>query len=110
MSLNNLSKILRPGEQASIVDRNIQISHVDTEQATAWYKGDFAFDGAELKNIMRQISRWYNVEVIYQNDVGNIRFGGSISRSKDINEVLKVLSMTKGVSFKLEGRRVWVMQ
>jgi len=110
ISLNNTSKILRPGEQATVVDQNIRVHSADTEQATAWYKGDFAFDGVELKNIMRQISRWYNVEVVYQGDVGNIKFGGSISRTKDINEVLNVLSMTKGVNFKLEGRRVWVMQ
>ncbi len=109
VSLATISKILRPGEQASIVGQNIEISSVDTEQVVAWYKGDFVFDGAELKNIMRQISRWYDVEIIYQHDVGDIKFGGSISRSKDIQEVLKVLSMTKGVNFKVEGRRVLVM-
>ncbi|HMR17653.1 MAG TPA: DUF4974 domain-containing protein [Sphingobacterium sp.] len=104
------SKILRPGEQAAVTGQNIKVKIVDTEQFIGWYKGDFVFDGAELRNIMRQISRWYGVDVIYQNDIGNIKFGGSISRSKDIQEVLKVLSMTKGVNFKLEGRRVLVMQ
>lgn len=110
VSLAHVSTILHPGEQASIVDQKIAVHAADTEQALGWYKGDFVFNGAELKNIMRQISRWYGVDVVYQNDIGNVKFGGSISRSKDIHEVLKVLSMTKGVNFKLEGRRVLVMQ
>ncbi len=109
VSLVNRAEILRPGEQAAIEGQQINIQKVDTEQAVAWYKGDFAFEGVELRNIMRQISRWYNVEVVYKGDVGDIKFGGSISRSKDIQEVLKVLSMTQGVNFKLEGRRVLVM-
>lgn len=108
VSLGNASRILKPGEQA-IVGEGIRVEKVDTEQVIAWYKGDFYFDGAELKNIMRQIGRWYDVDIEYVNDVGNVRFGGSISRSKDIKEVLKVLSMTQGVNFKLEGRRVMVM-
>src|SRR5690606_16064191 len=107
---NNISRILKPGEQASTVGQHIEVQRVDTEQAVAWYDGDFAFDGVELKNIMRQVCRWYGVEVVYLQDVGDMKFGGSISRSKDIEEVLKVLSMTKGVNFKLVGRRVMVMR
>lgn len=107
---NDISRVLKPGEQASTTGRNIDVRKVDTEQAIAWYKGDFTFDEIELNMIMRQISRWYDVEIVYQHDVGDVKFGGSISRSKDIQEVLKVLSMTKGVNFKLEGRRVTVMQ
>ena len=105
-----VSRILRPGEQASTTGGNIHIYPVDTDQVVAWKNGDFAFEGIALKDIMRQISRWYGVEVVYRHDIGDIRFGGSISRSKDIQEVLKVLSMTRGVNFKLEGRRVLVMQ
>lgn len=104
------SQILKPGEQAEIQNNNLRIHAVDIDQVTGWSRGDFVFHGAELKNIMRQISRWYGVEVIYESALGDMKFGGSISRSKDIEEVLKVLSMTQGVNFKLEGRRVMVMQ
>lgn len=109
VSLENVAKILRPGEQASISGQKLNIYEVDTEQVVAWYRGDFAFNDVELKTIMRQISRWYDVEVVYQGNVGDIKFGGSISKNKGIKEVLKVLSMTQGVNFKLEGRRVLVM-
>ena len=106
---DNDSKILKPGEQASMSSSGLQVNTVDIEQSIAWHKGDFAFEGTELRAIMRQLARWYNVEVVYEGNIGDVKFGGSISRSKNINEVLKVLEMTKGVSFKLEGRRILVM-
>lgn len=107
--VNGTNKLLKPGEQARVLGDNIEVEKVDSEQATAWYRGDFAFEGTELQAIMRQISRWYDVEVVYRGDIANLKFGGSISRSKDIKEVLKVLSLTQSVNFKLEGRRVFVM-
>lgn len=110
VSVGDRSEVLKPGEQAAILTNGIHVYPADLEQVIGWYKGDFVFHGAELKNIMRQISRWYGVEVIYESNIGDVKFGGSISRSKDIEEVLKVLSMTKGVNFKLEGRRVVVMR
>jgi len=60
-----------------------------------------------LEEIMRQISRWYDVEVGYEDNIGKIKFGGSISRSKDIKEVLEVLKLT-GIHFNLKGRRIMV--
>lgn len=109
ISSNHISKILKPGEQSSINLSDMKISTVDVDQAVAWHNGDFAFEGTELKAIMRQVSRWYDVEVVYDGNIGEVKFGGSISRSKNISEVLKVLEMTEGVSFRLEGRRVLVM-
>jgi len=109
VSVDSEAEILRPGEQAVMNGQKINIHTVDTEQIVAWYKGDFAFDGTELSSIMRQISRWYDVDVVYEGDIAGVKFGGSISRSKDIKEVLKVLAMTQGVNFKLEGRRIVVM-
>lgn len=105
----NHESILRPGQQSIVSDRGIRVNTADIHQVTAWQKGDFAFDGEELQNIMRQISRWYDVDIVYKENIANKRFGGSISRSKNIDDVLKVLTMTKEVNFKVEGRRVLVM-
>jgi transmembrane sensor len=58
---------------------------------------------------MRKISRWYDVEVIYEGKIPTVGFGGNISRSKDISEVLDVLQLTNAVHFKVEGRRIIVM-
>lgn len=105
----NRESILKPGEQSIVSDSGISVSAVDMHQVTAWQRGDFAFDGEELHNIMRQIGRWYDVGIIYNDQMANRRFGGSISRSKNIDEVLKVLAMTEDVNFKMEGRRVRIM-
>jgi transmembrane sensor len=109
VTANQLTKLLKPGEQASQIGKDIEVRKVDVEQVMAWHKGDFAFEGVALKSIMRQISRWYDVDVVYQGEIADVEFGGSISRSKNITEVLKVLEMTQGVHFKIEGRRVLVM-
>jgi transmembrane sensor len=102
-------KLLRPGQQASVKGGHLSVGTADADQTIAWKNGDFAFEGTQLKTIMRQISRWYNVDVSYKGNIADDEFGGSISRSKDIYEVLKVLESTQGVHFKIEGRRILVM-
>ncbi len=104
-----LKKILKPGQRAVLTAKNIAIEHSLIDQDISWINGDFTFEGASLATIMRQISRWYNVEVVYKGETAAVRFGGSISMSKSLEEVLKVLEMTEGVNFKLEGRRILVM-
>jgi hypothetical protein len=59
---------------------------------------------------MRKVSRWYNVEVSYSGNIPEVGFGGNISRSKDISEVLDVLQLTNAIHFKVEGRRITVMR
>jgi len=107
---SQISNLLKPGQQAMLNGQNLAVANIDIDQAVAWKNGDFVFDGATLRVIMRQISRWYDVEVNYQGNISEVKFGGSISRSKNINEVLKVLEMTQSVHFKIEGRRILVMQ
>ena len=100
-------KILKPGQQSVLSGKNLSIQQIDVSQAIAWKQGDFTFDEMPLEEIMRQISRWYDVEVSYEDNMGKIKFGGSISRSKDIKEVLEVLKLT-GIHFNLKGRRIMV--
>ncbi|RQO69836.1 anti-sigma factor [Pedobacter sp. KBW06] len=111
IELNNDTdvKLLKPGEQAETTESRILVSVADTDQALAWKNGDFVFEGASLRTIMRQISRWYDVEVSYEGQIADLKFGGSISRTKNITAVLRVLELTKGVHFKIEGRRILVM-
>ncbi|MNL14217.1 hypothetical protein D3C87_1351480 [compost metagenome] len=59
---------------------------------------------------MKQISRWYNVEVVYQDIDKNKKFGGSISRAGQLSKVLRQLEKTDGVHFDIQGRRVLVMK
>jgi hypothetical protein len=59
---------------------------------------------------MKKISRWYNIEIVYIDEVDqNMEFGGEISRNKDLTSALKIMEMSGKVHFKIEKRRVIVM-
>jgi len=103
--------VLKPGFQAVVspLGSSIIVQAADLDEVIAWKNGNFEFEGTPLKDIMRQISRWYDVDISYEGTIEDAEFGGSISRTKNINEILSVLETTKGVHFKLEGRRILVM-
>ncbi len=104
----NKSVMLRPGQQAS-VNTAIVVTEADVYESVAWKNGKTQFSNADIKTIMRMLSRWYDVEVEYQGEMIGTGFGGSVSRSKNISEILKLLELTGDVHFKIEGRRVTVM-
>jgi ferric-dicitrate binding protein FerR (iron transport regulator) len=101
--------ILKPGQQSILQNDTIAIANVNGEEAVAWKNGVFQFDSEEIGGIMRKISRWYDVDVVYQKDVVNQKFAGSISRFEEVSKVLRMLELTGSIHFKIEGRRVTVM-
>ncbi len=110
INCQNKNYLLKPGEQA-LTGADVQISSVDTESAIDWKNGIFDLNNESLPNLMKKISRWYNVDVIYTGNVPKTGFGGEVSRAKKLSDVLNVLETTSGaVHFKIEGRRVTVMQ
>ena len=109
--------ILKPGEQSrmSREDYGIRIVNVDVEEAAAWKNGRFMFDNEDIHSIMRKISRWYGVEVVYEDDNIHEKFGGTISRFENVSQVLKLLEITGTIHFKIvpgpgKGRRIIVMK
>lgn len=108
VSSGDSKKTIKPGAQA-IVNKNIRvIDKVDTEEIMAWKNGKFQFgDGEDIPQIMREISRWYDVKIEYK-DIPEAHIGGTISRSVNASEVLKMLEMTGVVSFKIDGKKVIV--
>ncbi|MEX8547377.1 MAG: FecR family protein [Mucilaginibacter sp.] len=103
--------ILKPGEQGTSLNNQttIKVEKADIEQVIAWKNGYFLFDNTDIHTIMKQAARWYDVDVVYQGSV-NKYYGGKISKYKDINELLKNLELTGTIHFKVEGRRVTVIQ
>jgi transmembrane sensor len=97
--------ILKPGEQTD----GSKVTTVNTDTYTAWKDGNFHFEGDDIKTIMRQLSRWYDIDVTYQGKVTNQGFYADISRHKNISAVLSIIEKTKALSFKVEGRRVTVI-
>lgn len=104
--------ILVPGEQGQFTQNKtkIEVRKVNTNQVVSWKNGYFMFQDNNIKEIMDQISRWYDVEVEIKGDLSNKTFGGIYSRNKDINELLKGLELTGLVHFKIEGRKITVTQ
>ena len=105
------SELLNPGQQA-VVRYNgsaIVVQPVKVEEAVAWKNGYFMFVDADLESIMRQLARWYDVEVAYEGNLGSLKFGGMVSRSKSIAQTLRILELTGNVRFKVTGRRVTLM-
>jgi len=100
--------ILKPGEQ-SAVGSDLKVAKADLEEVMAWKNNKFTFNSQPLEGIMRQVSRWYNVEVEYKGDISGKEFTGSISRYADVSHVLKMLEFTNLVHFKIKERRIIVM-
>jgi ferric-dicitrate binding protein FerR (iron transport regulator) len=102
------SIMLKPGEQASLSQSSHTSHTVDVQTVMAWKNGKFDFgEGTDLKQIMRQVARWYDVEVEYK---GTIReeFGGTMPRGVTAASLLEKFEMTGRVKFKIEGRKVIV--
>ena len=104
------TSMLIPGQQAQVhLDGKIGlIPDADTEAATAWKNGYFQFTGNDIKMVMRQISRWYDVDIHYEGNIPERQFAGQMDRSNSLSKVLRILEESN-VHFKLEGKKVTVM-
>ena len=102
------SLMIRPGEQA-IIDRNdpakINKTEVDTDRAVSWINDVFTFEGDDLKSIMREVSRWYNVSTVYEGVIPDKKFYGEISRKSKLSEVFKILELNN-VHFEIKGKTI----
>lgn len=102
---------LFPGQQSQLDVKGLTMNKdADIEEVTAWRNGYFVFNHEHIESIMRKISRWYNVEVNYQGPVSKDWFGGTVSRDENAAEVLNKLELTGQIHFRIEGRRIIVLQ
>lgn len=86
------SEILQPGQQARIGDAITIAPKVDTDQILAWKNGHFNFEDMPLTEIMRQLERWYDIEVRYEAPAPAIKFHGKMSRGVTLSDVIEFLS------------------
>jgi transmembrane sensor len=104
------SKILKPGEQAVTgTGDNIEIKNGDLDEALAWKNGYFKFERDDIQYVMRQLSRWYDMEVVYAGKVPADEFSGKIRRNVTASTALQYLELTN-VHFKIEGKKVIVLE
>ncbi|SFA52394.1 FecR family protein [Pedobacter suwonensis] len=105
-------KILKPGEQAiaEVSGNGVRLAtDVDTDDETAWKNGLFQFNNADLKSILKQLERWYDVQIDYRS-IPNKKYNGMVPRKAKLSEVLKMLEKTGNIRFEIgQGKKLTVL-
>ncbi|WP_051960141.1 FecR family protein [Sphingobacterium sp. ML3W] len=108
---NQPPHIVMPGQQAAFMDGQIQVYPVNVAEFTAWKNGEFIFNNEPLATVMQKLARWYDVELVLENKLENMKIWGSIARSSRFSHVLQLIKMTdEDIHYKIEGRRVTFMK
>ena len=105
---NKAVKLLSVGQQAALTNEGIQIQdHVDVDQEIAWKEGYFSFNNADIHTIMRQVARWYDVDVVFEGSGNAEGFSGKITRDVSLSKFLQVLELND-VEIRKEGKTLIV--
>lgn len=109
--LDDQTRTIKPGQEAIAANagNKIKVQEADIDKAIAWKNGVFDFDGADIPTIMRQVARWYDVEIRYEGDLSGIVLSGVVSRREKVDLLLEALGRTREVTFRTEGNRITVM-
>ena len=114
VSIDNTIKIelLKPNQQSVInrANRKIKISNIDVSSEIAWVYGDFIFNRKPLKDIMKVLSRWYDVEVKFEDKkMENIKFFGELSRYQNIEDILNLIETTNTInSYEINNGKILI--
>lgn len=96
---------LKPGDQSIVSSNGIKVHQVNPEDVIGWKNGLFVFNQTPLREVMKQIGRWYDVEIDFSS-LPNEPFEGEILRSNTLSQVLKVIERTDNLKFQVEGRKI----
>ncbi|MDR6783167.1 transmembrane sensor [Pedobacter africanus] len=109
ISAGTAAVVIRPGQQASLKNGSINVEEVNTSVMADWKDGRFRFKNEPLASILRKVSRWYDVEVVYSPGFKDMpTFTGSVSRLDNVSAVLNMLEETSDVKFSIEGKTIKV--
>ena len=106
------SVVLKPGEQA-VLDQSgeLETREVDTYLYTAWKEGVFAFKQQRLEEIMKIVSRWYNVNIFWENaSQKEVVFTGKMRRYDDFSKIVEMLEMTGNTEFEIKGNNIFIRE
>ena len=99
---------IRPGQQALVTAQGTEVGQAEVSRAVAWKNGLFNFEGASLEEVMKQLERWYDIDVVYAGSIPDIAFGGEMTKNISLQGLLIVLEKSD-VNFRLEGRKLIVL-
>jgi len=109
LSSNGKNKILKPGDRAVSVKGDINISKVNTKFYTSWKNGIFYFNNIKLKDLVVQLSRWYDVEFFFLNEeIKGLHFTGAVEKDRSIKFILDLISNITHVDFRVKGKGIVV--
>jgi ferric-dicitrate binding protein FerR (iron transport regulator) len=111
VSAGTIGKIIKPGQEVQLIKSTdmLTVKKADTVASISWKNGLFEFDNTDMKSILRELSRWYNVDIVYSVGVKDRYFTGTAPRSMSLNDMLKGLS-SSGIDFRVEGRKIIVLK
>jgi transmembrane sensor len=93
----------------NVTEGNMAVgSAVDVQQVVAWKNGIFDFENEHITSIMRQIARWYDVDVVYKGAVPDRHYTGAIRRAVNLSEVIRMLEIAGGIKITIQNREVIV--
>lgn len=112
VSNENMTRRLSPGQQAKMNANGSGeirvVNGTDIEEAIAWKNGRFVFNAADMKAMMRQLERWYDIDVVFVGAVPTDRFSGKMPRSVTLSQVLTIMELSD-VKFRLEGKTLSIV-
>lgn len=102
--------ILKPNQEFNLRPDGINTQQVDVETSIDWKNGDFIFAEEDIRSVMRKVSRWYNIDVVFENEVGSSRemISGQISRSRNLSEVLRMLELSGTLRMELKDNKIHI--
>lgn len=107
ISMAGKTKLVKPGEQTQTTKNNeiTLVNDVDLDAVLAWKNGFFSFKNADLQTILRQASRWYDVDVSFEKNAPMVKFSGEIGKTLTLTQFLNILNETR-IHYKIEGRKL----
>jgi ferric-dicitrate binding protein FerR (iron transport regulator) len=108
---NGVTKNLEPGKEAIANNQTntLQVNDANVEQAVAWKNGYFRFKETNIHELMRQVERWYDVDVEYKTQRNDQDYTGIVPRTQNVSALLQILELTGTVHFQIEGRKIIVL-
>lgn len=105
-----VSTVLKPGQQSLLSFNKLTIQPADIDETIAWKEGYFRFNDEKLESIMRKVSRWYDVEIEYENEkLKNEPFAGVTTRFANVSKLFRMLELTNEVRFRIDGKKIKVL-
>ena len=104
------NSVIKPGEQTQLKNGNINVvGGVDLDEVVAWKNGFFHFEDDNIQEVMRELARWYDVDIRYEGQLPSRQFSGEISRNVNASQILDILSFKK-IHYKIDGKTIIITQ